>query len=247
MKKIPLNRVVIPVSFCLLFLFCQWTPVLKNYHYRGNISVEIYLDDVLNAKIGNVIVFDQYLFEKAQTVHSLTSADMDKEGKIINEKSIVPYFTLDSFALTNVKTNTCFMFGTDSINPVLRSRIHVSQKKVGLQLKDNLEDLIPYINGVTFVKDTLIKGDKFKLLVSDQNNNPKGIKKIIFYLNTNMIDFPFHPMSKTLDEKFGGVILKFSYISTTGKVQDMVYNYTEGLSEADTKKVQRFVKATIGH
>lgn len=240
---------IILISICLSFTFCQNVPkkVVKSRHYKGNINVEIYLDNVLNAKVGNVVVYDQYLFENVRTIHFPINPVVNKESKNTNEKNVEQYITIDGFVLTNMETDTCFMFSADSIHPVVKSKLPVSLKKTGLILKDNLDDLKPYIDGVTCMKDTVIDGDKFKLLVSDQKNNPKSIKKIIFYLNTNMIDFPFHPMSKTLDEKFGGVILKFSYISTSGKVQDMVYNYTEGLSKPDTKKVQRFVKAIIGH
>lgn len=249
MKKNNRKLFIIGLILCsAIFIYCTNKPLSKaKRDYIGTLTVNNSYNNtpVINLKC---LIYKEYLFETQETLNTITKINTGKDGSKLDQQTSHSK-SITGYSLSNFKDSTCTLFDTDTVHVIFKSVVPIADKKLGLHFKNDSNLIIGDLNDFVFLKDTVINQNSYKLLVYNSKKMSPGnkLKKIILYSNNNLKDFPFHPISKTLDDKFGGVIDKMLLFSEDGQSFGTEYTYENGLSGKDKIKVLKFIDEAKKH
>lgn len=218
-------------------------PVSKHKRYSGTLTVSTYDGNTAMYRF-KCFVYNEYILEPKITFEEFTSSTYNKDGTVTTDENIRKNERLDGYILNNLNDSTCIIFDKNAVKPVFKSIIPFSKKTGGLVLVKNLKEVKDYLEDFAFLKDTIINKVAYKIFACDlktAKQKMQGFKKIILYSNSSLKGFPYHPISKTLDEKFGGLIDRFVYVADNGHTISVEYKYENVLVNQDKSKVLRFI------
>lgn len=245
-------KTVILIILGLLWIFdCYSQQAVKPYkHYIGRfIYYAVQHDKPIFGKNGmdTVLIFDNYALE---TIYSLrmnsttTISTTTKEQKtIVNgvKRKFINYYLFD------FNKGICMRLDSNQGKVHVKSSFPIAEKKDGLVLKPQIDE--NELSAFRFIKDTIVDHATYKLLEINYPGNPPGnfIKKKTLWLDPQLKNFLFDPISKSLDEKFDGTILSYIETKTDGKNTasgGVMGNYKNGLTTMEVQLMKKFISAT---
>lgn len=242
MKNIFLILIVAFGIFTFTDCIAQF-PVGKHKRYKGNLIVSVYDGNTTMYKF-ECLMYNEYILEPQITFEEFTSSTYNKDGTVTPDKNIRKNERLDGYTLNNLNDSTCSIFDKNAIKPTFKSIIPFRKKTGGLVLVKNVKEIKDYLGDFVFLKDTIIDKVTYRIFVCNlavAKQKMQGFKKIVLYSNNSLKDFPYHPISRTLDEKFGGLIDRLVYVADDGHTLSVEYKYEAGLSKQDESKIIRFI------
>lgn len=232
----------------VLFVCCGKRGVV-NVFYEGKLSINISVNGASIMKAESLIYHD-YMLEAQTTLIDFSQNTVGKNGEIVsNPHSIKPSEIVTGFTLSNFKDSTATTFDTLS-KPTVKSVVSIFQKTEGILISKDLKQIAPFIDEFSFLKDTIMKGDHYKILISNLSEDKKkqsGFISIKLYLNTKSPNFPFHPVSSTLDRKFNGIIDNYSIVILDGQTINGEYNFKSGIEKSDRSKILKFINEATNY
>lgn len=219
----------------------------KSGKYHGNIKVRVFTNNESLFGI-DCILYNNYLFETNSTLKSNEIINIDKDGTQVTTQSSSE--TITGYNLINLKDSSYCAFGNNADSAIFLSKLPLNKKKLGIMpiVSPEIKDYLDYF---VAEKDTTIGKTNYTLLMCNAKNSKKplrqGVQKIILYLNKDLKEFPFHPFSKMLDDKFNGIVDKAVLVATDGSSGGLEFKYSDGLSKADNSRILMFINEDKKH
>jgi hypothetical protein len=242
-----IKTVIIIISglFCFSHSYSQ-QPSKPYKHYIGKfICYVVQNNKPMFGKDGmdTVLIFDNYALETIYSLHmnSTTTISTTKERETIVKgvkRKFINYYLFD------FNKGICMSLDSNQGSVHVRSSFPIAEKKDGLVLKPQIDE--NELSAFRFIKDTIVNHATYKLLEINYPGNPPEnfIKKKTLWLNPQLKNFLFDPISKALDEKYDGTILSYIETKTDGKNTasgGVISMYKIGLEIREVQLVKKII------
>ena len=197
-----------------------------------------------NDGMDTVLIFNNYALETIYEIRAMVTI-------IVGQKQItkhLPKKFLDYY-LFDFNKGICTRIDSNQVNLLVKSTFPIAEKKDGIVLKGEIDEVKNELSAFRFTKDTIVDHVTYKLLeIYYPGDPPKDfVKKKTLWLNPQLKSFLFHPVSTTLDKKFGGTILAFIETKTDGKYtvsSGVMGTYKDGLTKSDIQLLKQLIVVT---
>lgn len=206
--------------------------------FSGTVTAAMYQDDKASMQQKSII-HAGFILEPRIRVDIKSRQDFASGTNSSTMKENVTGYILD-----NLKDSVSIFF---DLKQQVESRMPFSRKTLGLQLGGDIREVKSFINEFFHSGDTIIRGKRYKVLTCDlkaSKTKPPGFSKIVLFSNQTQKDIPFHPVSSTLDRKFGGFIDQVKYFQD-GDMHSLSFDFKfeKGLEQPERDKIKSFIKS----
>lgn len=180
------------------------TKVLKqedSFIYKIKYTDSIAQEEIIHM---DYIVFDNYLFEQNITDNTYEYKTISKSTGEIVLDSVEHTKTLNGYYLSSIDEKNIWSF--DTAGKFIK-KIPLKEKTSGFNFKEDPSGLKQYINQFKEVGDTIVEGQKRKLVVLNLDFESEQAVYTAT-LDTSLYGrLALHPLCPVLDQKFKGICL----------------------------------------
>jgi hypothetical protein len=187
----------------------------------------------------NIYLYANYCLEEIILHMQRQDVFLNDEGKNITSTKD----SLMGYILTDFNSRMSWEFDASIETPKLINSFSIDAKKKGHNFKDNnYPNVNNELENYTFVKDTLIDNRTFKKIISlsEFKNDISLVNKVSTVYLDKELKIRFYPLSKYLDDKFGGTSTTLE-ISTGANISKMEYKYHDGLSLPEHSLIKKYI------
>ncbi|SMC60125.1 hypothetical protein [Pedobacter nyackensis] len=244
--KVLTRRTILVVSATLLpfIVFPQLqedTIEKKPALNEGKLTIGLYFNG--NETPGfpnrNIYLHANYCLEEIVLHMQRQDVFLSNEGKSMTSTKD----SLTGYILTDFNRRMSWEFDASIEPPKLVNSFSIDAKRKGHNFKDNnYPNVNNELENYTFVKDTLIDNRTFKKIISlsEFKNDSSLVNKVSTVYLDKELKIRFYPLSKYLDDKFGGTSTTLE-ILTGANITKMEYKYHDGLSLPDSNRIKKYI------
>lgn len=240
------KKALTSVTLFLCFFYLDSAQPVVNKSYQLNLRMT-YGGEELSYGKGKIFVLDSLVFEEISTFVDRSVSTLQRDNLFATERTAKD--SLTKYIVTNLKTKKCFVFSLSNPPKLLQIAPLSSKEKIsGIIFKDEAySELGNSAKNFKYTADTVIAGFKYHILENTVGFTIQNIpyRRARAFSNTGLHQFPFHPISKQIDNQFGGIITRIELYGNDGKA--FITDYAiKPISKEKVAFINRYLKLLPG-